>query len=286
MFQKQYHSATTFSQLFLVVSGISFVLSLFKADTIRSFLSVIPAKVFPGFEVWRLLTFPFSSSSIESFILLTLCVGLFLPIVESHISTRKLIVASIGLFIAQSLLYVVTFQQQTTPVLAGADSMSFFAMGLYTFLQPHRPISIWKNIEIRGMFVVVLLSGISFLYSGIRSAQSTELFYYCAVNSAFGVLFAVLTTFTVQGNWRFFRFRRDVQIYSIRSSDDLFEHQEELVSSDGQQREVPISYITTSLHLTEEEMLDQILDKIYEHGQDSLSQEEKQFLEDYSQRLR
>lgn len=286
MFQRNYHTPTIFSQFFLIVSGVSFVFSFFKPDLIKELFSVIPWRLYPGYEVWRLLTFPFSSGNLESFILLTLCVGLFLPIVETTIATKRLFLSVILLFITQGLMYTIAFHSNTNnTVLMGADSMSFFAMGMYTFLQPHRPISLWKNMEIKGMFLVVLLATISFLYSGLRSAQSPELFYYCAINSAFGVLFAVITTFTYQKTWRILHFRRH-QINPLRNSDELFQHQEEFVSSDGQVREFPITYSSTTVHLSDEEMLDQILDKIYEHGQDSLTPEEKQFLDEYSQRMR
>lgn len=282
-----YTNVPVFSQLFLVAAGMCFILNIFGHSIAYNLFALTPAAITQNFEFWRLLTYPLATTSTESFLLLTISVGLFSSLLELSFSTRRFILSILGLVISQGLLYVVAFGGVSKGVvLSGGDGISFFLMAMYTFVMPNRSIHVWRRIEIRGLFVVMVLALTSFFFSAYRAYHDTsDLFYYGAISSAYGVVFAVLLTSVLHQRLKRVR-RLNGRIAPERIDERFVEQEEELVSTFGKSDRGVSKLYYPEAHRDEEELMNQLLDKIFEHGQDSLTPEEKSFLEDYSQRMR
>lgn len=291
MMKRHYETSPIFSQLFLVVAGVCFTVNLIVRGALQQHLALIPASILNDVEIWRLVTFPFSSPSIESFLLLVVSVGLFAPLLESALGSLRFTVASVMLLLIHGIAHTAIFgitQQQI--MLSGADSLSFFTMALYTFVIPYRSIYLWKNVEIRGIHAVLAIVFCSFAVSCWRAQYNTDVFFTGAIASAFGVLFSVITVYVL--NIKIHKSHTinrtdDTDKLWMGISDDRYE-EEELVHTGGdashhQRQQYPLPF---QPELNDEEVLNLLLDKIYEHGQDSLSEHEKNFLEEYSKKLR
>ncbi len=285
--KKLYHNAPVFSQLFLVVSLMCVVLNYFGHHVVYSLFALNPTTVLQHGEWWRVLSYPLAGEHPLSFLLLIVSVGIFASALEISFSTRRFAVMIAAVVLAQGLSYTALCSSiPSAPWLSGGDVIAFFVMAMFVFIQPSRNIVLWKNVEIRGLHLALILSGQALVYKvyGVVHDGSEQL-YYGVLPSLFGVVSAIMITTFVQQRLR--RVRRVQFGHAAERLDQrIIEEEEELVSSLGSSDRALSKMYYPDPPRSEEEMMNILLDKIFEHGQDSLTQEEKQFLEEYSQRMR
>lgn len=289
------HNGTLFSQLFMIVAAVAFVLHLFfkgmGTTVLHNSLLLNTATILQQHEFWRILTFPFSSPDGESFLLFVIAFGFFAPMLESVLTTRMFAASVTGLFLTQAIVFLLAFSSVggQLPVLAGLDSLSFYVLALFTFILPNRSVRLWKHLEIRGLHLVLALSAAALLYVVCYATITKNIeYFYGAIASAFGVLYAFVMTLFIHRTVRTLRKREAYYHISTISDEEKYEEEAELVSTTGSgnpQRQPTVPLYTPKPHLSDEEMLNYLLDKIYEQGQDSLTVEERSFLEEYSRRM-
>ncbi len=284
---KLYHNAPVFSQLLLVVVGMSFILNIFGHGFCYSFLSLDPDRVFKNFELWRILSYPLSSFDTASFLLLSLSLGIFASHLEITFSTKRFALSAGALVLSFGLLYsLVSLSLNQHYVLSGGDVLSFFIISLFAFLQPQRSIVLLQRYEIRAIHVILVLAASALTYRVIAFAtQGVNGLYYGLLPSIYGLCFGLVVTTLLQQQLKRVR---AMNLTSHREilDDSLLEQEEELVSSFGKNDRNMSKLFYPDPQRSDEEMLNLLLDKIIDHGQESLTPEEKSFLEDYSQRMR
>lgn len=291
---KLYQQAPLFSQLFIVIALMFFVLNIFSKGALSSVFSLRPFEVSELFQWWRLFTFPLASSSIESISLLLISMGLFAPALEVSLSTRWFSLSVISLFVLQGLLFTLTFGYiDNHTMLTGADSLSFFIMASYTFIIPHRSIQLWKDKEVHGLSLVIAITALAFFVSSFYAVRSTEHYFNGALSSAYGVLGAIVLTVIIHRRLRAIRKQdafADQDYYEYKQRPQQ-ENESELVETGvpttTSTPRIPVQQqFTHSLPVeSDEERMNRLLDKIFDEGQESLTPEERLFLDDYSRKL-
>jgi hypothetical protein len=292
---KLYQQAPLFSQLFMIVVLMFFVLNIFSKGALSSVFSLRPYEVIDTIQWWRIFTFPLATSSIESISLLLISMGLFAPALEVSLSTRWFSLSVLGLFALQGLLFTLTFGYiDDRAMLTGADSLSFFIMASYTFIIPHRSIQLWKDKEVHGLSLVIAITALAFFVSSFYAVRSTEHYFNGALSSAFGVLGAIVLTAIVHRRLRAIRKQTafaDQDYYEYKHRPQQ-ENESELVEtgapSTSSTPRIPVQQqFTHTLPVeSDEERMNRLLDKIFDEGQESLTSEERLFLDEYSRRIR
>ncbi len=284
---KLYHNAPVFSQVFLAASLMCFILNIVGHNSAFNFLALDPNRVLHNFELWRLLSYPLSTLSLASFMLLSFSIGIFSSALEVAFSTKRFVGTIASLVLAQGLVYTALCAGFSQPyVLSGGDTVSFFVMAMFVFVQPTRSVSLWRRYEVRGLSLALSFVGLSIGYrSYLAIHDGPEQLYYGVLPAIFGVVFAIMLTTVVHQQLK--RVRRLNNVSHVDFMDErLIEQEEELVSSFGKSDRALSKLYYPEPQRSDEEMLNLLLDKIFEHGQESLTPEEKTFLEDYSQRMR
>lgn len=251
-----------------------------------TWLSLPAGSVFSSLELWRLVSYPFSSMSSASVILLCTVLALFAPSLEKMLSTKRLALYVAGLVLAQGLLYATLLAQSSqNVVLSGGDSISFFLLGLFAFLMPRRVLRINNVIEIRGLFLVFVLALTAFCVSALTAYKDPSTYFFTgALSGAIGVAYAVLVSTQLQ--LKLLRFRSyAMEVESFIDQHVESPHLEAVATTSVRERLQQPSPPAVAEQITEED-INRLLDKIFEHGQDSLTESERAILEEYAQRLR
>jgi membrane associated rhomboid family serine protease len=294
MIRRLYRTAPLLSQSLLLLVTMGFLSNVVAHNIAFDLLSLPASTMVSSNEWWRLVLYPFASMNSASVILICAVLSLFGPAVEKMLSTRTL-AAYIGILIlGQGILYAAFLSQTPQPVvLSGADSISFFLLGLFAFLMPRRVLRINDLVEIRGLFLVFVLSLTAFCVSLLTAYRDPSSYFFTgALSSAIGVAFAVLVSTRLQlklMKFRSYAFETEAESFSdlpvetprvkvyVRQA-KVENRVENVVEAD-----VPV---LPQLHLTREDELNRLLDKIYAEGQHSLSDDERTFLEQYARTLR
>lgn len=286
MMRRLYHTAPLFSQTLLLCIAMGFLSNVVAHNMAYTWLSLPAASVFSSLELWRLVLYPFSSMSSASVILLCTVLALFAPSLEKMLSTKRLALYVAGLVLAQGLLYATLLAQSSqNVVLSGGDSISFFLLGLFAFLMPRRVLRINNVIEIRGLFLVFVLALTAFCVSALTAYKDPSTYFFTgALSGAIGVAYAVLVSTQLQ--LKLLRFRSyAMEVESFIDQHVESPHLEAVATTSVRERLQQPSPPAVAEQITEED-INRLLDKIFEHGQDSLTESERAILEEYAQRLR
>ena len=269
--------------MLLVMMG--FLSNMVAHNVAYTWLSLPASSVLTSLELWRIVLYPLSSMSSASVVLLCTVLALFAPALEKMLSTKLLAIYVGTLVLVQGLLYSFLLNQSSQPVvLSGGDSISFFVLGLFAFAMPRRVIRINNVIEIRGLFLVFVLALTAFCVSALTAYKDPSTYFFTgALSGAIGVAYAVLVSTQLQ--LKLARFRS----YTVEVDSFLDQHVESphvrvVSTSVRRERAEPVVDTLLTEQVTEED-INPILDKIFEFGQESLTQEERSLLEEYAQRL-
>lgn len=271
----------------LLVSLTDIVLSGF----LSGLLSAVPSKIIDSYEFWRLLSFVFVQDNIFSLIVFVMTFAFAYPGLENFFNSKILKFIMIPVISLQAILYTLIFWQSNVPMTSPLG-VSFFIMYLMLFFIPNDKIKLPKLPEINTKQFVILASGFWMIFKITESFdQSFSTILQSHFEFLYGVSFAFFTFLQVKFINRFLIKKDDPVVkIDIPPAEDLKMAyiSEEVRSSANENKSAPDE--RRFLQLTDdprknEEILDNILEKISQFGQDALAPDEKKFLDDYSNSL-
>lgn len=202
------------------------------------------------------------------------------------LTTARMAAYVVSLILVQGLVYALFLSNSPqNVVLSGGDALSFFILGLFAFLMPRRVLRMHNVFEIRGLFLVFVIALTAFSVSVLTAYKNPSTYFLTgALSSAIGVAFAVLVSTRMQ--LQLLRFRRFRMEQESEMEEEVLRHtarsHERFTETVTVEKSVRKSLDPSIRELNPEESLNEILDKILEHGKDSLSAEEIAFLQSYS----
>mgnify|MGYP000863132681 FL=1 len=274
---------SSFSQRFLLIAGVVYLLNLVSNGMIGANLELYPSLVLHNFQFWRILTYPLASPSIGGMILLAMSLYFFGEELEM-VFRRRLPLFLLAVTVFQGVGYTLLFQDSGTP-LAGSEAISLYILTLFLWTFPRRAIDIF-GLHVRGD-VIILISSFAFLTVSAIEVLLMKLPYFpLAIQSGLGVFAGLLTVFMYM--------QTSTRTKPIRSRDTqtipIFDEEYHPVESDFQQGYSTVQpsarHIVSYDHINDEERANILLDKIFAHGTDSLTPDERDFLDYYSKNLK
>ncbi len=276
----------SFSQRFLLVATMAFLLNSASNGLVGSYLALYPQLVLEHFQLWRLVTFPLASPGIAGMILLSMSMFLFAEELE-QIYRKRLPLFMLGLTGFLGVGYTLLFQNSMLPLI-GAEHLSFFVLTLFLWSFPRRAVEVF-GAHIRGDVIILVSSFSFFTFSLVDVLLNKAPFFGLVLQSGLGIFSGLLTVFMyLQAAANRRRKIREAEFPMI-PMDAPFEPVEEADYLPQQKRypaAIPQHYQAHRAEISDEEHANQLLDKIFSQGSESLKPAERDFLEKYSQTLK
>jgi len=197
---------------------------------------------------------------------------------------RRLPLFLLAVTVFQGIGYTLLFQDSSVP-LAGAEALSFYILTLFLWTFPRRAIDLF-GLHVRGDVIILISSFVFFTVSAIEILLTKTPYFPLAIQSGLGIFAGLLTVFMYMQSASRIKTNRSTLI----SPAPLFNEEYHPVESDFQQGYSPVSPVlrhgSSFEQVTAEEQANILLDKIFTHGTDSLSSDEREFLEYYSKNLK
>lgn len=278
----------SFSFAFLFLILVFNLLNILFNLKFENLLLLNSHKLLQNYELWRIITYP---TILDDYTFIFIFAPILLLIstkLENYLNKYLYPIFLFMVSILNSLLLTVTFWNNDINI-SGAETMGFFILTLATLLIPKENVLNKVNLNI-STFSILL--GIFWIITKYTSPDA-KLIYSVAP------LFGILTGFLM------FLPLKNMKKYIENRENDLLRKQSQVKISIPEREELVTMRKFSSMSLSQiyhkyeedycsisdndeenEEKLNQILDKIIEKGQDSLSHYEKKFLEEYSKRLK
>lgn len=267
-----------------------FILSLLGVmGMLEKWLVVTPHLLLPGLELWRVITYPLGPT------LLGLVIGgitFSAPAeeVEQMLGSRAFGMLLLVITVVIAIVHTAIFFGQTGPVLEGPANIALFVLVGFVYLFPQSEIRIlffnirsWTLLVTTG--VIVLFYS---LYMWLEHAAGPMEFF---VNGGFGMLFGAIFFHARYQKYTFLlRQIRSVERIAVRvrSSGGAASPSaapRRAAAPQAARIRMPFQK-TVTRELTDEERLNLILERISEKGYSALTEEERRFLSEYSNRLK
>jgi hypothetical protein len=280
-------NASSLSRKILIGIMVLFLLSLFQiADLFSPFVVLLPSKVFPGFELWRLLTYPLARDFM-GLLIASICFGAPAEEVEGMIGTRQFGILLLMVTVSAGLMHLVLFLGEEQYALGGPISTALFVLVGFVYLFPQSEVRL-LFFSVRSWIVLAFSSAIVLfmtIFAITSGASPWLLFSY----GGFGLLLGAI----------YFHVRYQkyaVLLRPIRSLERMVtgSRQTAPVRPSSSQRRVQVSPATriripfqkaAPRDISDEERLNMILDRINESSYSALTEEEQRFLREYSSRI-
>lgn len=276
--------SSTFS-ISTIVRGallVLFLLAIFRiAALFQPYVVMTSAAVWPGLEFWRLLTYPLALN-FGGLLVGTIAFSQPGEEIEGMLGKRSFGLLLLSVTLLASLLYLLIFWGRTIPALAGPQNIALFVMVGYVYLFPDSSVRI-IFFDVRSKILLLLMSLLS-LGIGVFWITTGETPLVLLGEGGLGLLAGAIWFHVVYQKYpvllgpvravaRLFERKPQAQM-SVRSAPQT--EQRSGVKKEGS-RQGPV--------IPDDERLDMILEKISSSGYESLSGEERKFLEEYSSRL-
>jgi len=272
---------TSVSKKILVVIFVLWVLSFFGiGNLITERIALIPFKVFPTLELWRLVTFPFAFQAF-GFLMGIVCFAMPAEELETFLGRNRFITLLVVVTLITAVFNMIVFYR-TSEVLSGMGNLALFVLTGYVYLFPNSELGLlffqFKSKYLLYSFVALL---------GLITIMGNMSIFHFFSLGGYGVLLgAIYFHLRYQKYGIFLRSIRRVENFV-----DGNQHQESVTYDSSLQTKIysPPSKLAKQIFMmpvqTDEEMLNSILDKINEKGVESLTNDEKDFLDNYSKNI-
>lgn len=270
--------------LTLLLYGIDFLFD----GKISSNLVLNTSLVINNFEFWRLFTFPFTYSGTESIFLFAFAFLYVSPKVETAIRNKFYHLILFLLVCLEGTIFTIIFSSQAG-ILAGTTGISFFILSIFVMLNLNRRFMIYRKKPVR---LILLTSAAAMIWLGAISLRAfvfdTQPAYVELASAGFGLFSAILifTQILLLTNNRKSGKMPKPERFTVPEPE---EYSHAFISGAEQRKyynremdDYPLYEPETDLS---EDRLNEILDKINEHGKESLTKEEIRFLNEYSKSL-
>lgn len=266
----------------------------FLPESFTSLLPLIPGKIIYNFELWRIFTFPLAAPGIISIFFFAYVFLVITPQLEDIIKKKEFIILSVLIIALQGMLFSLIFADSGY-TFSGADGLSFYYVFLYAgfrlsskklkkSVQPHK-------IGVITLLAVLLWASVIILQSG--NIYSDEVFAYIP-SAVYGINMGIVSYFMIQAGIIKRKRKLINQLQNIRDNEEDLHNIFEYAVSKNQYAAMKNNSSnddilgSTSYYefQADEDILNQILDKICVKGQESLTFNERRYLEDYSNYLK
>ena len=290
----------TFSLLFLFLICLTNAINIATDGLLLDFVAMHTTKFFSEIELWRILLFPFVSASLEGFIIFLFAFAFLSNDLEKFLGGKIYPTFIILItFLTGTATAIITYGQNIS--FSGLEGTSFFVITFFAILQKKNFIK-KKNLYQRISVISIVSLWIAIkLYIGIENGFTNVVPSYIMAGS--GVIIGFLLFFQInylvkkrikQNKIKGFSQHYDANFvgYSIYNNPQfkkyIYNKIEEsylLQIKEKIKSKTDAALLFNTEILTDEEKLDQVLDKINEVGKSNLTKEELEFLNYYSDKL-
>lgn len=286
------------SHRLLLLLGVVYFVNIALRGALTQSLALLPFSSVGVGQYWRFVTYPFATSSFWEMLSSSAVLYFFAPEVERILNPRRLLVI-LAVFIAvHGLVYAPVLWISNAP-LAGTTAMALFVLTMYVYLYPTGEVSLFGLIPLRATMLLGIMFIAAIAGSFIAHAFNPVSLINAFADAGFGVFFGFIFSHLYFGKFSsgdFSFFRRDERRQQPtrrattpspasvgRSTSGYISSSEaerrlagvERRADDDDEDSTPL----------DEEHLNEILDKINEKGQASLTPQERKFLKDYANKL-
>ncbi|TAL69212.1 MAG: hypothetical protein EPN82_07890 [Bacteroidetes bacterium] len=271
-----------------MITGLVYISDFFTNGFISNYLSLQPALILEKFELWRLITFPFARGTVEGTMLFLTVFYLYGPKLE-EILNHTLFSLILVLFIVLQGTILTLIYRQSSSVLSGMEGLSFFIMLLFTFFKKGKRLYVWLFKPIKTAIlttIIFMLWGTSILLHSLLIIDGHLLLIKGALSAIIGFTAASISFMQIRTTRNLIKERLEQKGLVIPKPEELTPaliEQNELRKFSQSLKEEPTYY--GDFKYTEDR-LNEILDKIIDLGKESLTHEEKLFLEGYSKNVK
>mgnify|MGYP000514675987 CR=1 FL=1 len=283
------------SHRLLLMLGTVYFVNIALRGALTQWLALMPFSSVGNGQYWRFITYPLASSSFWEMLSSSAVLYFFAPEVERILNPRRLLMI-LAVFVAvHGLVYAPVLWISSAP-LAGTTAMALFVLTMYVYLYPTGEVSLFGLIPLRatmllGIMFIAAIAG-SIITHSFNPASLINAFADAGFGLFFGFIFSHLY-FGKFSSGNFTLFRREERPqqptrrastpspasvgrspYTTTEAERRFAGIERRVDDDEED--------STPL---DEDHLNEILDKINEKGQASLTPQEQKFLKDYANKL-
>jgi membrane associated rhomboid family serine protease len=292
-----WHLLPASHRLLLALSIVYVVNALALHSMLTPWLALIPAETVSRWQYWRFLTYPFAiygwAILPASFVLY-----FFAPEVEHMLSARKLMLTVLLFTLLHAVIYTPLMLMANAP-LGGPQALSLMILTMYIYLYPSGEASLFGIIPVRATVLLAIMLGLAFVTPLLFPPVNALDFIHVFADELFGVFAGLLFSYLYFGRSSeeplFARFgggtssqERSLSATSRRTTPSAAPVG--FTSLQGSDLTKPISTpLAESAYdddgELDEDRLNEILDKINEKGQASLTNAEKKFLQEYARKL-
>lgn len=274
------------SRTVFFVFGIFYLLDILMSGQLTGLFLLDPKLVIESTEFWRVLTYPLAFDNIGSFFLFTVAMAIFSPRIEQLYSSFTIPVVTVLLIVLHGTVLTLV-NLDANHIIKGTDGISFFMFSAFLLSSPRSKIVIPNFKSVKSSRLISFLV-ITWLFIGLgRMLLDPEYYFWSNAELAgFGIINGLLLHYQL----KFFkRFKSKYEEEPYHAPDD--ESEPELISVDEFRRmneyakKQDEQYVLSNNPYSDEDRMNEILDKISEFGMDSLSPYEQLFLEEYSKNL-
>ncbi len=284
---KSWSKILTFSKVMPFVVLLVYLLNLAFNGAFDYYLALNPILVISQFQAWRIISFPFASGALESIILFFVVFYFVSPKLEFYLNKFLYPILLFLIAALQGIVLTLAFWQQNV-VIAGMEGIAFFVLTLQTLLRPKD--NVFPMFNLKTWTFALFCLGAWALYKVSGTIENGFYSVLPAIASGiFGIGSGLITYFQVSYMQKIINKRR------IKNQETLINipKPEELklaMISAAQLQKAYSQYndeydILSDNPSENEERLNEILEKIFNLGKDSLTKEEKTFLDKYSKQL-
>ncbi len=273
-----------------------YLLGIYLPIEIKNLLPLVPNMVFYNYEFWRLITFPLISPNLVSVILISYVIFAIIPQLKTVLKGKDIAILSILIIFLQGIVFSLLFRDYNY-IFSGTDGLSFFLIFLFVGFRFYPNFGKHQffpsKISLVTLLMVLFWSSIVVLSSG--NLYNKEVFTQIS-SAVFGINLGIFSYFLIKAEM-LKRKRKLLQnkLEQAKAIDDelpkLYEYavnqyEKAAMMQNSSKKDDILNSTSYYEFYADEEMLNQILDKISVHGQDSLTFNEKRYLEDYSNYLK
>jgi membrane associated rhomboid family serine protease len=288
-----------FSKTFLFIAGSIYIINYLLKGLISDSLHFDPTLVTYGnYEYWRFLSYPFATGTIEGVLLFALTFYIISPKIENILKKLHFPLLILLLILFHSVINTFLFLNNDINInIYGMEGVSIFVLTLYVFLRPKEKVGILNfpiiSTALLSFLIIMTWAGLKYYNIVVNnepltySAVST---FIIGVGSAL-VLFAQIKLLQIFTKKKMIKKQDDPKIpqekeeekysYAMMSQSNVKKYNQDQESYDEEHDELILSNDPEE----NEQILNDILEKISEHGKESITPPEIKFLREYSKHI-
>ena len=284
------------NNLIVIFFTLFYGINMLLGFRMNAFLALDPQLVLSKFQFWRLFTFPLCTTETESILLFIFMYGIVAVRVENFFKIINFKIVLPILFLLEGILF--TFAYQNIPaVLTGADAGSFAIMTILVMVYRKKTIfpeliRLKKTITFSLLFLVLWVAAFAFKTEVLAVPGITE---SVTCGLLCGIFAAIVCMIKINSEIKY-RMLFFIRLKEKEAEEKVAAEERRLQETLQQRREAPIietdeedkDSMLSKMPAPEdkEEKLNRLLDKISASGTDALTDEEKNFLTEYSKYIK